>query len=211
MNKFMQLLKNEKVEWKTIGEISEVLSGKKGAKYFNIKENGKFPLYSGKVKNNGEFGRIDEYDFDGRYITFTIVGDAGVFFLRNGKFSITDNCGLLYSKNNFVLTEFIGLYLQNFGKKYVKKEATRESLTTGIVKKIKIPIPSLKTQEKIVQILDKLSNLKNELNQKLKIELNSRIKQYEYYRDKLLSEEYLNKITYNLTHDTHTHTHTAKS
>ncbi|WGI36694.1 hypothetical protein QEG99_00190 [Mesomycoplasma lagogenitalium] len=59
-----------------------------------------------------------------------------------------------------------------------------------------------------MQILDKLSNLKNELNQKLKIELNSRIKQYEYYRDKLLSEEYLNKITYNLVLDTHTHTHT---
>ncbi|WGI36425.1 restriction endonuclease subunit S [Mesomycoplasma lagogenitalium] len=212
MKKFMQLLKNEKVEWKTLGEVCEIKRGKINAKYFNYKGDGKYPVYSSQTFNNGEVGRTNEYDYDGEYITYTTDGAyAGTVFIRQGKFSITRNCGLIYSRSNKLLNKFIGYWLSENTKKYLQGSKERPKLMSGIVSKIKIPIPSLKAQEKIVQILDKLSNLKNELNQKLKIELNSRIKQYEYYRDKLLSEEYLNKITYNLTHDTHTHTHTAKS
>ena len=60
---------------------------------------------------------------------------------------------------------------------------------------IKIAIPSLETQEKIVKILDSYTKYITELQEKLKIELQSRNKQYNYYRDMLLSEDYLNKIS----------------
>ena len=62
-------------------------------------------------------------------------------------------------------------------------------------KKIKIPLPSLETQEKIVKILDSYTEYITELQEKLKIELQARNKQYNYYRDMLLSEDYLNKIS----------------
>lgn len=62
---------------------------------------------------------------------------------------------------------------------------------------IEIPIPSLEIQEKIVKILDKFTNYVTELQS----ELQSRTKQYTYYRDKLLSEEYLTKITKEMEED----------
>ena len=57
--------------------------------------------------------------------------------------------------------------------------------------RFEIPIPSMETQEKIVKTLDKFTNYVTELQ----AELQARTKQYEYYRDMLLSEEYLNKIS----------------
>ncbi|MFC4804504.1 restriction endonuclease subunit S [Filifactor villosus] len=57
--------------------------------------------------------------------------------------------------------------------------------------RFEIPIPSLETQEKIVKTLDKFTNYVTELQ----AELQDRTKQYEYYRDMLLSEKYLNKIS----------------
>ncbi len=50
-----------------------------------------------------------------------------------------------------------------------------------------IPVPSLVEQERIVAILDKFDALVNDLSVGLPAELNARRKQYEYYRDKLLT------------------------
>jgi len=60
---------------------------------------------------------------------------------------------------------------------------------------IKIPIPSKEVQEKIVKILDKFTELQAELQAELQTELQARKKQYDYYRDKLLSEESLTKLS----------------
>ncbi len=57
--------------------------------------------------------------------------------------------------------------------------------------KIKIPIPPLAEQDRIVVILDKFDALVNDISAGLPAELNARRKQYEYYRDRLLTfEEY---------------------
>ena len=52
---------------------------------------------------------------------------------------------------------------------------------------IVIPIPPLEVQEKIVSILDRFYTLCNDLTQGLPAEIAARKKQYEYYRDKLLT------------------------
>ena len=54
--------------------------------------------------------------------------------------------------------------------------------------KIKIPVPPLEVQDEIVRILDSFTKLEAELE----AELEARRKQYEYYRDSLLSFENLN-------------------
>ena len=51
----------------------------------------------------------------------------------------------------------------------------------------KVPIPSLSIQDKIVSILDKFNTLCNDISQGLPREIELRRKQYEYYRDKLLT------------------------
>lgn len=57
-----------------------------------------------------------------------------------------------------------------------------------------IPVPPLEMQCKIVYILDNLSELYTELSEQLSEELKAREKQYEYYKDKLLSKECKNKV-----------------
>ena len=53
--------------------------------------------------------------------------------------------------------------------------------------KIKIPLPPLSTQQKIVSILDRFNALCTDLTSGLPAEIEARKKQYEYYRDKLLT------------------------
>ena len=62
-----------------------------------------------------------------------------------------------------------------------------QNLNADIVKSLVLTIPSLDEQERIVSILDKFDTLCNDLSTGLPAEIEMRQKQYEYYRDKLLS------------------------
>ena len=74
-------------------------------------------------------------------------------------------------------------------KEYMKKAAggTVQSVPMGELKKIRIPVPSLQEQNRIVGVLKQLDDLCNDLTSGLPAEIEARQKQYEYYRDKLLS------------------------
>ena len=67
----------------------------------------------------------------------------------------------------------------------VKSKVVHSSVPA--IKDIKIPIPPLETQAKIVSILDRFDALCHDLTQGLPAEIAARKKQYEYYRDKLLT------------------------
>ena len=60
-------------------------------------------------------------------------------------------------------------------------------ISLNVTEKYKVPIPSLEVQEKIVNILDKFDKLTNDISEGLLAEIEARQKQYEYYRNKLLS------------------------
>ena len=57
----------------------------------------------------------------------------------------------------------------------------------SFVRNLKIPVPPLKTQRRIISILDRFDALCNDLTSGLPAEIAARQKQYEYYRDKLLT------------------------
>lgn len=61
------------------------------------------------------------------------------------------------------------------------------SISQANLKKIEIPIPPLEVQARIVEILDKFDTLVNSISEGLPREIELRRKQYEYYRDALLS------------------------
>ncbi|MDE3965540.1 restriction endonuclease subunit S, partial [Glaesserella parasuis] len=61
------------------------------------------------------------------------------------------------------------------------------NLNTGWLKDFKIPIPPFEEQQRIVAILDKFETLTNSIVDGLPKEIELRRKQYEYYREKLLS------------------------
>ena len=62
-----------------------------------------------------------------------------------------------------------------------------QNLNADIVRELELPIPSLKKQSEIVAILDRFDTLCNDLTTGLPAEIEARQKQYEYYRDKLLT------------------------
>ena len=72
---------------------------------------------------------------------------------------------------------------------YMKKAAggTVKSVPMAEMRKLQIPVPPLEEQERIVAILDRFDKLCNDISQGLPAEIEARKKQYEYYRDKLLS------------------------
>lgn len=70
---------------------------------------------------------------------------------------------------------------------------TIKHVLAGKVGKIKVPVPSLEQQQRIVDILDRFDTLCNDISSGLPAEIEARQKQYEYYRDKLLTFKELKK------------------
>lgn len=68
-------------------------------------------------------------------------------------------------------------------------QGNRSDLTVGIIKAFLIPLPPLGEQKQIASVLDKFDSLVNDLSIGLPAELEARRKQYEYYRDRLLTFE----------------------
>lgn len=68
-----------------------------------------------------------------------------------------------------------------------KKEGARGDLSVSRIMGLKIPLPPLELQRKIVDVLDRFNKLCNNLSEGLPAEIEARQKQYEYYRDKLLN------------------------
>lgn len=68
-----------------------------------------------------------------------------------------------------------------------RKQGARGDLNSSLILGIKIPVPPLEEQARIVSILDHFDTLCNDLTSGLPAEIEARKKQYEYYRDKLLT------------------------
>ena len=177
------------VEWKKLGEVCETQRGRVISKEDLKRNTGIYPVYSSQTTNNGEIGKINTFDFDGEFVTWTTDGaNAGTVFHRNGRFSITNVCGLIKIKDTKILNyKFLYYWLSIEAKKHVYYGMGNPKLMSNQVNQIPIPIPPLSEQERIVAILDKFDALVNDLTSGLPAEIEARRKQYEYYRDKLLN------------------------
>jgi type I restriction enzyme S subunit len=176
------------IEWKRLGEIAEIQRGRVMSKDYLREHTGEFPVYSSQTANEGVFGYIDTYDFDGEYLTWTTDGaNAGSVFYHKGKFSITNVCGLVKTNCDVLNVKYLYYWLGANAKKYVSSGMGNPKLMSNVMASIKIPLPPLAEQERIVAILDRFDSLCNSLTEGLPAEIALRKKQYEYYRDKLLS------------------------
>ncbi|EOL9332742.1 restriction endonuclease subunit S [Escherichia coli] len=192
MSYLEKLLDGVEVEWLPLGEVSALRRGRVMSKGYLTENFGPYPVYSSQTANNGKIGSINTFDFDGEYISWTTDGaNAGTVFYRTGKFSITNVCGLITLKSKYSLIyKFLFYWLTIEAKKHVYSGMGNPKLMSHQVENIPVPIPcpdnpekSLAIQSEIVRILDKFTALTAELT----AELNMRKKQYNYYRDQLLS------------------------
>ena len=182
-----RLLQGTEVVWKPLGEVASLKRGRVISKEYLYDNVGEYPVYSSQTVNNGEIGRIKTFDFEQEAITWTTDGaNAGTVFYREGCFSITNVCGLINIKNIQTLNyKYLYYWLSIEAKKHVYSGMGNPKLMSNQMEKIPIPLPPLSVQQEIVRILDKFTQLEAELE----AELDCRLRQYEYYRNKLLSYE----------------------
>ena len=189
MSKIEELLENEKVEWKKLGLVSEVGTGKSNTN--EQVEEGKYPFYV-RSKN---IKRSNQFEFDETAIIIPGEGGIGeVFHFVVGKYALHQRAYRIHIIQKNISTKYVYYYMIQKFKKYILKNAvsaTVSSIRKPMIENFEIPIPSPETQKKIVEILDNFTNCVTELQ----TELQNRIKQYEYYRNMLLSEEYLDKLS----------------
>ena len=87
-------------------------------------ENPLYPVYSSQTSNDGIMGYLDDFMFEGEYISWTTDGaNAGTVFYRNGKFNCTNVCGLLKLKKGFD-AHFVSLVLAEATRMYVSTNLT---------------------------------------------------------------------------------------
>ena len=92
-----------------------------------------------------------------------------------------------------MMPKFFYYYMKTVDLASLDTGSGRPSLTMQILNKIKIPVPSIQEQNRIVSALDKFSALVSDISIGLPAELSARRSQYEYYRGKLLTfNEYVN-------------------
>lgn len=112
----------------------------------------------------------------------------GVAWLGNEPAVVHDACCILHHEQNpRYISHFLRTHKYHLQMKKYAKTGKISSLSSASLGEAIIPIPPLEEQDNIANILDNLDNLINKLSQCLTAEVDARKKQYEYYRDNLLS------------------------
>lgn len=168
-----------------IVKISEITNSVSSGRCSLRNESGEYPVYG----STGIIARTDNYAYENEKLLIARVGaNAGYVHIATGKYDVTDNTLVLDLKEN-VNMRYIYYYLQNYNLNKIAKGGGQPLITGGQIKNLEINLPSLEEQARIVNILDKFDKLVNDISEGLPAEIESRRKQYEYYRDKLLSFE----------------------
>lgn len=177
----------DEVEWKELGEVCEILNNKRKPVTKKDRVIGEYPYYGA----NGIQDYVRDYIFDG---IFLLIGEDGsvlkednspILNWATGKIWVNNHAHVLSEKKGTLL-RYLYHVLQTISIVHLVK-GTPPKLNQQNLRSIKLPLPPLSEQERIVSILDKFDSLCNDITKGLPAEIEARKKQYEYYRDKLLT------------------------
>ena len=190
-------IRNRRARFLTLGEIAEYsqeriaaikLNNENYIGVDNLLQDKRGKTLSSYVPNKGNFTRYDKGDIlIGNIRPYLrkiwkanafggTNGDVLVIKIKDKQFITSDYLYYLLSSDEFF----------NYDMQY-SKGAKMPRGNKQAVMNYQIPVPSLEEQEKIVDILDRFETLTNDLTNGLPAEIVARKKQYEYYRDRLLT------------------------
>lgn len=181
---------NAPVRWMKLGDIADIKRGIRVVKKQLITE-GKYPVYQNSLEPMGYFNK---YNCEAETTYVISAGAAGEIGFCNKKFWAADDC-LIFIDTKNVNNKFIYYSLlvrKNILLANVRK-ASIPRLSRIVVENLIIPVPPIEVQQRIVDILDRFDSLCNDISDGLPAEIEARQKQYEYYRDKLLTFKELKK------------------
>ena len=197
------------VGWKTLGEVATVtkLAGYEFTKYVNYSSSGKIIALRGlnvkkgrlvlddvKYIDNSELSKLNRSKLQIDDMLFTYVGTVGEVALidKDDTYYLAPNVAMVRLNTNAIIAKYLMYYCQSNAFVYSQIERLMEAssmknLTMEKIRQFKIPVPSLEIQSRIVQVLDNFDTVCHDLNIGLPKEIELRQKQYEYFRERLLT------------------------
>ncbi len=199
------------VEWKKLGEVLRSIrtglnprtffklnTPDAGSYYVTIREfsNGKlkFTSITDKINEKARVLCNNRSNLELDDVLFSGTGTIGETYVINQEplnWNIKEGVYALKPIKTIILPQYLQYILSqsNIKSKYLKLAdgGTVKSISMKKLNDFSIPIPPLPEQRRIVAILDHFETLVNDLSVGLPAELEARRKQYEYYRDKLLT------------------------
>ena len=149
---------------------------------------GEYPYYGA----SGIVDYVSDYIFDGDYLLVSEDGanllarSTPIAFSISGKTWVNNHAHVL-KFDTYELRRFVEIYLNSIDlSKYISGGA-QPKLNQENLNKIPIPVPTVEQTKRIVDILDRFDKLCNDISEGLPAEIEARKKQYEYYREKLLT------------------------
>ena len=200
-------------EWEEhlLGNISDVtkLAGFEFTKYVTYEDNGNIIAIRGlnckngsldlrdvKYIDNSDFSKLSRSKLYTGDILYTYVGTVGEVAVvdKNDKYYLAPNVALVRITDERFLPEYMMYYFltDKFKQEQIAKllqASSMQNIPMEKIRKFKLPLISIEDQRKTIDILNRFDTLCNDISVGLPAEIVARQKQYEYYRDKLLTFE----------------------
>ena len=187
LNDLINKLCPDGVYFVKLGEVCEIKTGK-GITQKDCSDVGEYPVYSGGKEPMGYYHK---YNRDENTVTVSRVGAyAGYVNFVFQKFYLNDKCFSVIPIQDNINSKYLFYKLKSIEQIIINLQSGGgvPTINTKKVGNLEIPLPPIEVQNEIVRILDKFTQLEAELE----AELDCRKRQYEFYRDQLLS---FDKIT----------------
>ena len=130
------------------------------------KSEGKYLMYTSSMIVDKY---LDEFQYNEEALIMGTGGSASIHY-STGNFGTSTDCYVLYNKGKNIMLKYIYLYL--LGNINILEEGFRgaglKHTNQKYIKSIKIPVPSLKIQEKIVKVLDQAQALIDKRKEQIK-------------------------------------------
>ena len=172
--------------WRTLCEIADISTGNSNTN--EAVEDGKYPFF---VRSQEPL-RKNNYEYDETAI-ITAGDGAGVgkvYHYIEGKYALHQRAYRIHINTADVLPRYYFHYMKAKFLPYIQKtmfQGSVPSIRKPMLNAFPVPVPSLEIQERIVNVLDDFEKICTDLKIGLPAEIEARQKQYEYYRDKLLT------------------------
>lgn len=175
------------VEWKTLGSLVDINTGSKPSEILESATS--FDYINAGTSRSGYSA---ESNCAGDAVTTPSRGQGGIGYVgyQSKPFWLGPLCYKLQSTDLTVLiNKYLFYFLQSRSEMLLglKKEGGVPAVNKSDLVHLEIPVPSLEEQKRIVAILDKFDALTNSITEGLPREIAQRQKQYEHYRNLLLS------------------------
>ena len=191
LQKLIQELCPDGVEYKTLGEIATI---KNGRDYKHLGK-GNVPVYG----SGGIMTYVDTYVYNKPTVLIPRKGSLGNLFYVDTPFWNVDTIFYTEVDTQQIDVKYLYYLLAKEHLENLNKAGGVPSLTQSILNKIILPVPPLEVQNEIVRILDHFTDLAAEMQAELQAELQARKEQYEYYRNQLLTFNKIGGGTQNVT------------